>query len=99
MYISEVLTNNHKTASPHKKSAKKLSKEELLDHAKKVGNKENLEKLVTDLSKGFDNIMDEFKKVSEKLKETKDGLLQTREKKLVIQAQLTKMEIVTKNTA
>ena len=70
-----------------------------MDHAKKVGNKENLEKLVTDLSKGFDNIMDEFKKVSEKLEETKEGLLQTREKKLVIQAQLTKMEIVTKNTA
>ena len=64
----------------------------MLDHAKKVGNKENLEKLVTDLSKGFDNIMDEFKKVSEKLEETKDSLLQTREKKLVIQVQLTKIQ-------
>ena len=63
-----------------------------MDHAKKVGNKENLEKLVTDLSKGFDNIMDEFKKVSEKLEETKDSLLQTREKKLVIQVQLTKIQ-------
>ena len=57
-----------------KNQLKKLSQEELLDYAKKVGNIEKLEKSVTDLSKKFDNITDEFKKVSEEFKETKEEL-------------------------
>ena len=54
-----------------KSQLKKLSQEELLDYAEKAGNIEKLEKSVTDLSKKFDNIIDEF---SEELKETKEDL-------------------------
>ena len=58
-----------------KSQLKKLSLEELLDCAQKVGNIEKLEKSATDLSEKFDNITDKSKKVSEEFKETKEELL------------------------
>ena len=82
-----------------KSQLKKLSQEESLDYAEKVGNIEKLEKSVTDLSKKFDNITNEFKKVSEEFKETKEELSQIRAETLDIKARLTKMEIVTNNIA
>ena len=54
-----------------KSQLKKLSQEELLDYAKKGGNIEKLEKPVTDLSKKWDTISDEFKKITEELKKPK----------------------------
>ena len=82
-----------------KNQLKKLSQEELLDYAKKVGNIEKLEKPVTDLSKKFDNITNEFKRVTQEFKETQEERLQIRAKNLDIKVQLTKMEIVTNNVA
>ena len=54
-----------------KSQLKKLSQEELLDYAKKVGNIEKLEKSIGDLSKKFDNTTDEFKKLVRNLKKLK----------------------------
>ena len=54
-----------------KSQLKKLSQEELLDYAKKVGNIEKLEKSIGDLSKKFDNTTDEFKKLARNLKKLK----------------------------
>ena len=42
-----------------------------MDYAKKGGNIEKLEKPVTDLSKKWDSISDEFKKITEELKKPK----------------------------
>ena len=81
-----------------KSQLKKLTQEELLDYAEKVRNIEKLEKSVTDLSKKFDNITDEFKKVSEE-KQTKEELSRIRAEKLDIKPRLTKMEILTNNIA
>ena len=70
-----------------------------MHYAKKVGNIQKLEKSVTDLSKKFDNITDELKKVSKKLKETEGELSPIKVENLDIKARLTKMEIVTNNVA
>lgn len=69
-----------------------------MDYAKKVRNIEKLEKTVTDLSKKFGNIADEFKKFSEGLKETKEEISRIRAENLDINARL-KMEIVINNVA
>ena len=98
MYISEVLTIIVMPVLT-KSQLKKLSLEELLDCAQKVGNIEKLEKSATDLSEKFDNITDKSKKVSEEFKETKEELLWIRAENLDIKAWLTKMEIVTNNAA
>ena len=73
-----------------KSQLKKLSQEELLDYAEKVGNIEKLEKSISDLSKKFDNIADEFKMVSQEFKETKEELSRIRAENLNIKARLTK---------
>ena len=69
-----------------------------MDYAETVGNIEKLEKSVTDLPKKFD-IINEFKKVSEEFKETKEELSRKRAENLDIKARLTQMEIVTNNVA
>ena len=51
-----------------KRQLKKLSQEELLDYAEKVG---NIKKSVIDLNSKFDNITNKFKMVSDELRETK----------------------------
>ena len=52
---------------------------------------------MTDLSKKFDNITNEFKKVSKEVKATKIELSEIRAGNLNIKARLTKIEIVTNN--
>ena len=48
---------------------------------------------MNDLCKKFNNITDEFKKIGEGLKETKEELSQIRAENLGFKVQLTKMEI------
>ena len=79
-----------------KRLLKKLS-QELFDYVENVRNIEKLEKSVTDLSKKFENITDDFKKVSGELTETKEELSRLRKENLDINVRLTKMEIKTNN--
>ena len=79
-----------------KRQPKKLSQEELLDYAEKVG---NIKKSVIDLNSKFDNITNKFKVVSVELRETKEERTRAKQGNVGIKARLTQMEILTNNAA
>ena len=59
----------------------------------------NIEKLVIDLNTKFDNITKKFKTVSDEHRDTNEELARVRQENLETKALLTKIEILTNNTA